>query len=90
MSHSVSLAWDADADAASYNVYRSPDGSAWTKINSTPITGTSYTDSTAVVGNEEYAVRAVSADGVESDSSNIVTVTLRPAAPANLRVTASA
>ncbi len=41
----VSLAWDAVAGAAGYNVYRSPvSGGGYVKVNGAPVTGTTFTD----------------------------------------------
>ncbi len=65
----VALSWTAGANAASYKVYRKPDGGAWTAVAS-GLSGCSYTDTTAERGNTYiYRVAAVSAAGDELSSS---------------------
>ena len=65
----VALSWTAGANAASYKVYRKPDGGAWTAVAS-GLSGCSYTDATAERGNTYiYRVAAVSAAGDELSSS---------------------
>ena len=72
--HSVLLNWDASLSSVTtgYNVYRSnTSGSGYAKINSIPIPGLSYTDSTAVSGQTYYYVTtAVDSSGDESPFSN--------------------
>jgi fibronectin type 3 domain-containing protein len=79
MQHSVTLSWTASTSSVSgYNVYRSTtSGSGYTKLNSSLVTGTSYTDSTVAAATTYYYVTtAVSASGVESSYSNQATVTV--------------
>ena len=85
MSHSVQLSWTASTDPVSgYNVYRSAAaGLKTTLLTPTPITGVTFTDTTAVAGNWFYDVTAVE-NGVESLVSNSVEAVLLPAAPTNL------
>ena len=65
----VELDWTAGANAASYKVYRKPDGGAWLQVAS-GLSGCSYTDATAERGNTYiYRVAAVSAAGDELSSS---------------------
>ena len=65
----VSLFWTAGANAASYTVYRKPDGGAWTTVAS-GLSVCSYTDATAERGNTYiYRVAAISANGDELSSS---------------------
>ncbi len=69
-SSSVSLSWTASTSgtAAGYNVYRASaiDG-PFTKLTATPITGTTYTDTTAQSGSTYYyAATAVDASSNES------------------------
>ena len=65
----VALSWTAGANAASYKVYRKPDGGEWTAVAS-GLSGCSYTDVTADRGNTYiYRVAAVSAAGDELSSS---------------------
>jgi len=68
----VSLSWSAVADAASYDVYRSPvSGGGYVKAGST--SGTSF-DDTGVVNGQHYfyVVRALDAAGNASADSNEV------------------
>ena len=55
-----------------YNVYRTTQaGGPYTKLNSSPIGPTSYTDTTAQAGQTYfYVVTGVDANGVESGVSN--------------------
>lgn len=65
----VSLSWTAGANAASYKVYRKPDGGAWTAVAS-GLSVCAFTDTTAARGNTYvYRVAAVSAAGDELSSS---------------------
>jgi len=61
-----------------YNVYRSTtSGGTYTKINTSLVTGTSYTDATVVSGQTYfYETTSVDSSGVESPSSNAVQVTI--------------
>jgi hypothetical protein len=73
--HSVNLSWKASTSAvAGYNVYRRD---AWglTKVNSAPVTGTTYLDSSVQPGQTYYYVtKSVSSTGTESSPSNEVRV----------------
>lgn len=68
----VSLSWNAVAGAAGYAIYRSPlSGGGWVKVNNTPVTGTSFTDSG--LRNAQtyyYIVKALDAAGNSSKASN--------------------
>src|SRR5205807_9316734 len=67
--HSATLNWDASTSAlVGYNVYRATQaGGPYTKLNSSPIEPTSYTDSTVQADQTYfYVVTAVDANGVES------------------------
>ncbi|HNT24080.1 MAG TPA: alpha-amylase family glycosyl hydrolase, partial [Anaerolineales bacterium] len=66
----VDLAWDASADAASYNLYRSPlSGGGYTLITNT--TALTYTDIDVVNSTwYYYVVTAVGTNGMQSDYSN--------------------
>ncbi|NWG06181.1 MAG: alpha-amylase [Chloroflexi bacterium] len=70
----VSLAWDAVPGSAGYNLYRSPlSGGGWERLNSSPISGTEYTD--GGVQNARtyyYVVTSLDARGNESAYSNEV------------------
>ncbi len=70
----ASLAWNVTPGAASYNLYRSPvTGGGYVRVNSSPMTGTTYTDTGLRNGQVVfYVVRAVDPSGNESASSNEV------------------
>jgi hypothetical protein len=73
--HSASLAWNASTSTVSgYNVYRSTvSGSAYMKINSSVVSGLSYTDSTVLSGTTYfYVTTSVDSSGIESSYSNEV------------------
>jgi fibronectin type 3 domain-containing protein len=78
----VTLTWDAPSTSpdpvAGYNVFRSPSGaSSYQQLNSSAVTGTSYTDSTAQAGQSyNYVVLSVDASGVESGPSNVASAAL--------------
>ena len=77
--YAVDLGWQASTsnDIAGYNVYRSPDGSAWVKMNPSPIAATAYNDST-VANNTTYyyAATAVDTSGKESTKTAAVMVSI--------------
>jgi hypothetical protein len=69
ISHSVTVSWAASASTVSgYNVYSSTvSGGSYTKLNSSLITSTSYTDSTVLSGRTYfYVVTSVDPVGMES------------------------
>jgi fibronectin type 3 domain-containing protein len=71
--HSVNLFWDASSSSVTgYNVYRGgQSGSPYSKINDTPVAGTTYTDSSVQAGQTYYYVTtSVGTDGTESSYSN--------------------
>jgi len=73
--HSVALAWNASSSTVSgYNVYRSTvSGSSYARINSTLLSGLTYTDGTVQSAKTYYYVTtAVDASGAESTPSNEV------------------
>ncbi len=75
--HVVDLDWKASTSThiAGYNMYRSPDGSTWKKINASLIASTLYDDST--VANDStyyYAVTAVNISGEESRKTAAIKV----------------
>jgi hypothetical protein len=81
--------WTASTDNPdSYNVYKgtAPGNEGATPLNSTPIVGTTYSDSSVQPGQQvSYVVTAVKS-GVESAHSNevIITVPTAVAAPSGL------
>lgn len=90
MAHNVNLSWTASVDAVSgYNVYKgSTAGGETTLLTATPITATTYDDTTATPGVEFYVVRSV-LNGVESINSNELSVSVRPAPPTSLVLVSS-
>ncbi|HEV2500517.1 MAG TPA: choice-of-anchor D domain-containing protein, partial [Terriglobia bacterium] len=72
--HSVSLSWTASTSQGitGYNVYSgSVSGGPYTKLNTSLVTSTTYTDSAAQAGQTYYYVTtAVDSQGVESADSN--------------------
>jgi hypothetical protein len=74
-STNLSLVWNASAGAAGYNIYHSPvSGGGWVKVNSSLLTGTSFTDTNLTNGqNYFYVVSALDAAGNESAFSNEAT-----------------
>jgi len=91
---SVSLAFDAVAGAAGYNVYRASGGGLG-KVNGTMVTATTYKDAGLTAGTSySYQVRAVSGTLAEGAPSAVVIAmtTGHPpvlAAPGDLKVTAT-
>ena len=71
---SVGLAWDGVSGAAGYNVYRSPvSGGGWIKINPTPLTAPTFTDTgLRNAAWYYYVVSALDQRGNESLYSNQV------------------
>ena len=71
----VSLAWDAVLGSAGYNLYRSYlSGGGWAKVNASPLTGTTYTDTGLQNARTYYyVVTSLDAPGNESKFSNEVT-----------------
>lgn len=72
--HSVSLTWiDTDSAIAGYNVYRSnQSGTGYSKLNTSLMTTTSFTDSTVQsTSTYYYVVTAVNSTGVESGFSAV-------------------
>ncbi len=71
--HSVALTWNASTSTVSgYNVYRSTvSGTAYTKLNSSLVSGPAYTDSSVQNGTTYfYVTTAVDSAGNESTYSN--------------------
>jgi fibronectin type 3 domain-containing protein len=90
MAHSVSLTWVASTDTVTgYNIYRGTTSEQEaTLLDASPVTGTSFVDSTPLLGKSFYIVRSV-LNGTESVNSNEVTVVILPAAPTGLVAVAS-
>lgn len=67
----VVLSWSTVKNAAGYNVYRSPlTGGGYVRVNTTPVTGTTFTDTGLRNGRDVfYVVRALDSVGNESGAS---------------------
>jgi fibronectin type 3 domain-containing protein len=78
-SHSATVSWDnGDPTATTYRVYRSGvSGGPYTSLNATPLSVTTYTDSTVISGSTYfYVVTEINASGVESQFSSEVSATV--------------
>ncbi|GAC1626832.1 MAG: hypothetical protein PVS2B2_03220 [Candidatus Acidiferrum sp.] len=76
-SHSVVLTWGASSsNVAGYHLYRSNQTTGtFTRLNSTVIVGTTYTDTTIQTDQSYfYAATAVALDGAESSFSNEISI----------------
>jgi len=100
--HSAVLTWTPSVDdttaacaapsTCSQNIYRAPTSCAAVPLNlakyaSTSSSAATFTDTTPLFGNSCYAVSFV-INGVESADSNTAGVSLQPATPTGLAVTA--
>lgn len=77
--HVVDLNWKASTSGniAGYNLYRSPNGSTWEKLNASLLASTLYSDSTVANGSTYYyAATAVNISGEESSKSAAVKVVI--------------
>jgi fibronectin type 3 domain-containing protein len=89
-SHSVALSWIASTSTvAGYNAYRgNQSGGPYTKLNSSLVTTTAYTDSTVQAGQTYfYVATAVTSSGVESVYSNAAQATLPSSSPLSVSPT---
>lgn len=78
-SHSVSLNWTPSGSSYNgFNIYRgSVSGGPYTRVNSSVLSTTSYTDSSVTSGSMYYYVATeVGTDGVESSYSNVATAAI--------------
>ena len=98
--HNITLNWNASTTpGVNYNLYRGTiSGGPYTKLNTTPITGLTYSDTTGVGGTKYFHVEtaictAACPTGVsgESDFSNETSATFlgNPAAGAGLTAVAN-
>jgi hypothetical protein len=80
--HEIDLNWDAPANSsdpvAGYNIYRSTgSGGSFSKLNASPNSQVSYTDSAVQSGTTYmYEVKSVDANGAESGPSNQITLSV--------------
>jgi len=77
--HVVDLSWNASTstDVAGYNVYRSPNGTKWKKINASLVASTLYSDSSVANGSTYYyTTTAVDTSGNESVKTTAVEVVI--------------
>ena len=77
--HQVTFGWAQSASpVVGYNVYlRSPSGSSWTRLNSTPIESTSFTDVDVQCGQSYmFSVTSVGPTNMESPFSNATEATV--------------
>jgi hypothetical protein len=78
--HFVDLSWNASTSSGinGYHIYRSStSGGAYSLLNNTLQSGTSYTDSTVLSGRTYfYMVRAVHTTGTESPDSNVASAAI--------------
>ena len=79
----VSLTWNISAGATSYNLYRSVNGGAYSQLNSSPITTTSYTDTGLTNGTQYcYEATAVNSSGESAKSTSACATPCRNNPPA--------
>jgi hypothetical protein len=73
--HIVDLNWQASTsgDVVGYNLYRSPDGATWKKINASLIASTLYSDS-SVANSTTYYYEAAAVDISSRESSKTAAV----------------
>jgi fibronectin type 3 domain-containing protein len=66
---SILVSWNSIAEASGYNLYRASNESGdYTKVNASPVIGTSYTDTGLNAGTTYYyKASALNQDGVESE-----------------------
>jgi Abnormal spindle-like microcephaly-assoc'd, ASPM-SPD-2-Hydin len=79
--HSVGLSWSASTTAGvvGYYVYRGTSAGSYTRISTSAVAATTYSDSSVTSGQDityYYVVTAVDGSGVESSDSNTATVTV--------------
>ena len=77
--HVADLSWKASTSSgvAGYNLYRSPDGATWKKLNASLVASTLYADSTVSNGSTYYyAATAVNIYGDESNKTTAIKVVI--------------
>jgi fibronectin type 3 domain-containing protein len=82
---SVSITWNAVTNATGYTIYRRATGTtAWSQVNTTTLTTTSFTDTNVAFGDWDYCVVA-SNDTVSSADSNVAPVSVTLDAPSTIQ-----
>lgn len=79
IAHSATLSWDASTSTvAGYYVYRgTQSGGPYTKLNSSPVSGLSFTDNSVQAGQSYfYVATATDSNGVESAFSNEISAAI--------------
>jgi hypothetical protein len=79
IAHSATLSWDASTSTVvGYYVYRgTQSGGPYTKLNSSPVSGLSFTDTSLQAGQSYfYVATAADSNGVESAFSNEIPATI--------------
>jgi hypothetical protein len=76
--HSVSLSWTpSTSTVAGYNVYRTTPGGQYAIVNTSLITGNTFTDTTVAAGlTYNYVATAQNSAGVNSADSNVASATV--------------
>jgi Abnormal spindle-like microcephaly-assoc'd, ASPM-SPD-2-Hydin len=77
--HSATITWNASpAPVVGYNVYRTPaSNEAWTKLNSSPVIATTYSDWNVQAGTSYlYVITSVNPSDRESEFSNATLTTI--------------
>jgi hypothetical protein len=75
----VTLNWEPntrDPDLLGYNLYRAVSENQHVKVNTAPITGTSYGDADLPEGTHTYLLRAVDTFGLESGPSETASASI--------------
>src|SRR5437588_3022515 len=92
----IDLTWGASStttNLAGYNIYRSSGGGAYTKLNATPLTTVSYSDTATVDGTSyTYKIRAVSnatpaLESLDSPTTTAVADATPPGKPSSVTLT---
>ena len=87
-SDKIVISWSASSNATKYNIYRSTSYSGtYTKINSTPLSATSYDDNSVQTGTYYYKLSAVDSNLLETTLSYPDSGYLSVPAPTSLTAT---
>jgi hypothetical protein len=92
----IDLTWAASStttNLAGYNIYRSNGGGAYTKLNATPLTTLTYSDTTTTDGTSyTYVIRAISSatpalESLDSPTTSAVADATPPGKPSSVTLT---